>query len=82
KWQLSWSENGVAMGAMEQIKILDPDYMYYVENEADYRKKYMRRLYRSARPHRHYYRCKPTSQNSEITITATDRFGREFSVEM
>ena len=82
KWQLSWSENGIDMGAMEQIEILDPDYMYYVENEADYRKKYMRRLYRSARPHRHYYRCKPTSQNSEITITATDRFGREFSIDM
>jgi hypothetical protein len=82
KWQLSWSENGVAMGAMEQIEILDPDYMYYVENEADYREKYMRRLRRSARTHRHYFRCKPTVPNSEITITATDRFGREFSVEI
>ena len=82
KWQLSWSENGVAMGAMEQIEILDPDYMYYVENEADYREKYMRRLRRSARTHRHYFRCKPTAPNSEITITATDRFGREFSVEI
>ena len=39
KWSLSWSENGVDMGAMEQISILDPDYMYYVENEADYREK-------------------------------------------
>ena len=82
KWQLSWSENGIDMGAMEQIEILDPDYMYYVENEADYRKKYMRRLYRSARPHRHYFRCKPSSKNSEITITATDRFGREYSAEL
>lgn len=82
KWQLSWCENGVEMGAMEQIEILDPDYMYYVENEADYRKKYMRRLYRSARPHRHYFRCKPTVQNSKITITATDRFGREYSAEI
>ena len=76
KWQLSWSENGSYMGAMEQISILDPDYMYYVENEADYREKYMKRLRRSARPHRHYFRCKPTTENSEITITATDRFGR------
>jgi hypothetical protein len=67
---------------MEQIEILDPDYMYYVENEADYREKYMRRLYRSARPHRHYFRCKPNAQNSKITITATDRFGREYSAEL
>jgi hypothetical protein len=82
KWQLSWSENGVDMGAMEQIAILDPDYTYYVENEAQYRKKYMDRLRRSARPHRHYFRCKPTDPNSKITITATDRFGRVYSVEM
>ncbi len=82
KWQLSWSENGVDMGAMEQISILDPDYMYYVENEADYREKYMKRLRRSARPHKHYFRCKPTTPNSEITITATDRFGRVYTTTL
>ena len=82
KWQLSWSENGSYMGAMEQISILDPDYMYYVENEADYREKYMKRLRRSARPHRHYFRCKPTAPNSKITITATDRFGRVYTEEI
>ena len=67
---------------MEQIAILDPDYMYYVEHEADYRKKYMQRLRRSARPHRHYFRCKPTAPNSKITITATDRFGRVYTEEI
>ena len=82
KWQLSWSENGSYMGAMEQISILDPDYMYYVENEADYREKYMKRLRRSARPHRHYFRCKPTTENSEITISATDRFGRVYTTTL
>ena len=82
KWSLTWSENGVDMGAMEQIAILDPDYMYYVEHEADYRKKYMQRLRRSARPHRHYFRCKPTAPNSKITITATDRFGRVYTEEI
>lgn len=79
KWRIEWSENSTPMGAMEQISIIDPDYMYYVENEADYRKKYMDRLRRSARPHKHYFRCRPTSENSEITISATDRFGRKFS---
>ena len=82
KWQLSWSENGVDMGAMEQISILDPDYMYYVENEANYREKYMKRLRRSARPHKHYFRCKPTTQNSTITITATNRFGRVYTTTL
>ena len=80
KWSIEWSENGEHRGEMEQIKIVDPDYIYYVENEADYRKKYMDRLRRSARHARHYFRCRPTSENSEITITATDRFGCTFSI--
>lgn len=80
KWMIRWSENGKDMGVMEQIEIIDPDYSYYVEYEADYRKKFMTRLRRSARPARHYFRCRPTDKNSEITITATDRFGRTFSI--
>ena len=82
KWQLSWNENGVDMGSMEQITILDPDYMHYVENEANYREKYMRRLRRSARAHKHYFRCKPTTPDTQITITATDRFGRVYSTTL
>jgi hypothetical protein len=81
KWLLEWSEDGEMKGSMEQIEILDPDYMYYVENEAKYAEKYMERLRKSAHPHKHYFRCKPTSENSHITITATDRFGRVFTAE-
>ena len=76
--RVEWSENGVKMGAMEQITILDPDYVYYVDNEADYNDTIMQRLRRSAHPHSHYFRCKRTSPDSEITISVTDRFGREF----
>lgn len=79
KWRVDWSENGEWRGAMEQIEILDPDYIYYVDNEANYSKKYMERLRKSAHTHKHYFRCKPTMENSEITITATDRFGRIFT---
>ena len=79
KWSIEWQENGLNMGAMEQISILDPDYIYYVENEANYAKKYMERLRKSAHPHNHYFRCKRTAENSEITIIATDRFGRTFT---
>lgn len=81
KWSIEWQENGVDMGTMEQISILDPDYIYYVENEADYAKKYMERLRKSAHPHNHYFRCKRTAENSEITIVATDRFGRTFTAK-
>ena len=76
KWSIKWSENGVTKGDMEQIEIIDPDYIQYVEQEADYNDVIMERLRRSARPANHYFRCRPTSQNSHITITATDRFGR------
>ena len=79
KWSVVWSENGEYRGAMEQIEILDPDYMHYVETVAKYDEKYMARLRKSAHPHKHYFRCKPTMENSEITITATDRFGRIFT---
>ena len=81
KWSVTCQENGVNMGAMEQISILDPDYIYYVEHEADYAKKYMERLRKSAHPHNHYFRCKRTTENSEITIIATDRFGRTFTAK-
>lgn len=81
-WSVVWYEDGVLRGDMEQIEILDPDYMYYVECVADYREKYMRRLRRSAHKHRHYYRLQRTTPDSQISIVATDRFGRSFSYEL
>ena len=78
-WSVEWIENGKPMGAMEQLSILDPDYMHYVENEAAYSDEIMARLRRSARPHSHYFRCRRTSSDDHITIVATDRFGRVFS---
>ena len=80
--RVEWSENGVKMGAMEQITILDPDYVYYVDNVADYNDTIMQRLRRSAHPHSHYFRCKRTSPDSEITISVTDRFGRTTTHEL
>ncbi len=82
KHSVEWRENGEPIGAMEQITILDPDYMYYVENEADYSDIIMQRLRRSAAPHSHYFRLKRTEPNSEITISVTDRFGREYECKV
>ena len=81
-WSITWSEDGVERGEMEQIEIIDPDYMYYVEHMADYDDVIMSRLRRSAYPHRHYFRCCPSAANSTIIITATDRFGRSFSEKL
>lgn len=80
KWRVEWFENGENMGAMEQIVIADPDYLHYVDCCADYEDIIMERLRRSALPARHYFRCRRTVQNSEITIVATDRFGRRFTI--
>lgn len=82
KWQVEWAENGEIMGSMQQIDIVDPSYLRYVNEEADYDDIIMQRLRRSARPAHHYFRCRRTEANSHITITATDRFGRRFEVEM
>ncbi len=78
QWSVEWEENGVSRGAMEQIEILDPDYMRYVEQEADYDDIIMKRLRASAYPHRHYFRCRRTSPQSRVTIVAHDRFGRTY----
>jgi len=82
EWSVEWSENGNNMGGMEQIEIIDPSYTHYVENEADFDDVIMQRLRRSGRPNSHYFRCRRTHENRHITITATDRFGRKFEVEM
>lgn len=82
KWRVEWMENGENMGAMEQIMMVDTDYLDYVDNVADYDDVIMARLRRSALPAHHYFRCRRSSQNSNITIVATDRFGRRFSVHV
>ena len=82
KWCVEWLENGQKMGTMEQIEIYDPDYIYYVENVADYNDVIMSRLRRTAQKGNHYFRCCRTSENSHITIVATDRFGRQHTYEI
>lgn len=76
KHRVEWREDDKNMGAMEQITILDPDYIYYVEHEASHNETIMARLRRSTAPHSHYFRCKRSDKNSDITIVLTDRFGR------
>lgn len=78
QWSVEWEENGCNRGEMEQIEILDPDYMRYVEQEADYDDIIMKRLRASARPHHHYFRCRRTTPQSRVTIVAHDRFGRTY----
>lgn len=81
KWSVEWAENGKDMGAMERTDMVDPDYRYYVENEADYNDMVMGHLRRKLISFPHYYRLKRTTENSEITITATDRFGRKYTIK-
>ena len=78
KWRVEWLENGEICGAMEHIEICDPGYLHYVDNDAQYEDIIMQRLRRSAHPNRGYFRCRRTEQNSNITIIATDRFGRQY----
>ena len=78
KWQVEWFENGESRGILEPTEMRDPAYMYYVEHEANFEDVIMQRLQRSALPSRGYFRCQPTEPNSEITIVATDRFGRKY----
>ena len=81
KWSVEWAENGKDMGSMERTDMVDPDYRYYVENEANYNDSVMGHLRRKLISFPHYYRLKRTTENSEITITATDRFGRKYIIK-
>lgn len=78
RWQVEWFENGEKRGAMDYLEMYDPGYMNYVEYSANYNDVIMQRLRRSAYPTKGYYKCKRTIPNSEITIIATDRFGRQY----
>ena len=78
KWQVEWFENGDNMGVLEPIEMCDPAYLHYVEHDAQYEDIIMQRLRRSALPSRGYFECRRTTPNSEITIIATDRFGRQY----
>lgn len=80
RWSVECRESGGESVAMEPITIADPDYVQYVEHEADYEPIIMERLRRSALPASHYFCYRPSSENSQIIITATDRFGREFTI--
>lgn len=81
KWRVEWIENGEIRGVMEHLEICDPGYMHYVENKAQYEDIIMQRLRRSAHPNKGYFRCRRTESNSNITIIATDRFGRQYRWE-
>ena len=78
-WRVEWTEDGESKGAMEQFTMVDPEYMHYVEQEANYSEVIMQRLRRSAMPRNHYFRCTPSDGATSVTINVTDRFGRVYS---
>lgn len=82
RWSVTYSEAASEPKAMEQIAIYDPDYIDYVENVADYPAIIMERLRHSAQRTAHYFRIKPTSGSGRGTITATDAFGRSYSLSI
>lgn len=81
-WRVEWSEDGFSRGVMEQFTMVDPEYMRYVEQEANYSEIIMQRLRRSAMPCNYYFRCLPSEGVRSVTITVTDRFGRIYSQEV
>ena len=81
-WRVEWSEDGFSRGVMEQFTMVDPEYMRYVEQEANYSEIIMQRLRRSAMPRNYYFRCLPSEGVRSVTITVTDRFGRIYSQEV
>ncbi len=80
RWSILSSEDGNIWHEMEAISIVDPDYIDYVEQEASYDEVIMQRLRNSARPSEHYFRYRRSSPEKSVTIEATDRFGRCYTL--
>lgn len=74
-WRIVWSEDGVRRGRMEAYVGTDP------EAETRYRgsDRPERRPWVSPVPTAHLYAATPSPTASEVTVEATDRFGRTYA---
>lgn len=65
KWTVEWLEDGVSKGIMSQIRCKDP---IVVESYPEHMHV----------PSDHFFSATPSAQAKEITVKATDRFGKVF----
>jgi hypothetical protein len=66
---VTWSEDGVERGNMEQF--VSTDEMYIRQENAAFRDV-------DERPTGHLFRCKPSAKAKEIMVTFTNRFGEQY----
>ncbi len=77
RWKVEWSQDDRAMGAMEQVTEISPNYVR--EINARYTDK-GKMIPRFKMPHNntHYFMAVPSPDAKVVTVIVTDRFGKEY----
>lgn len=76
-WTVVWYEDGRYRGAMQRIRIADPDYTAHIDS---LRRAGVRLAHaQSARPTNFYFAARPSADARLVTVVATDRFGRRYT---
>lgn len=75
QWRVMWYEDGAAQGPMQPYVGIDPqaEALYRGSNQPE------RRSWVSPVPTAHLYAATPSPTASEVTVEATDRFGRTYT---
>lgn len=80
-WTVVWYEDGRYKGAMQRtMQLNDPDYEAYIDSLKESGKTVAPSW--NPRPTNFYFRATPSKGAREITVVATDRFGRSFSEQI
>ncbi len=75
-WKVEWLEDGKVMGEMERFVAKDPLTLALIADRSK-----LKYSWTTASPTNHMYKAKPVNPGADITIRATDRFGRVFEAK-
>lgn len=76
-WKVEWKEDGKDMGEMKQFTAVDPDYKQYIDRQYAQGKKKLKWRFPVENPFI-FFSAKPSPKASEIEITVTDHFGKQY----
>lgn len=75
-WKIEWLEDDKVMGEMERFVAKDPLTLSLIADRSK-----LKYSWTSASPTNHMYKAKPVNPDADITVRATDRFGRVFEAK-
>lgn len=79
-WTVVWYEDGCYKGSMQRTRMADPDYTARLDSLRGAGVKLARP--QAARPAVFYFTARPSAGTREVTVVATDRFGRRYTEQV